>query len=134
MPDFLLDVLYHLMSIFVNRKRGHMCCPEVRFPFLFTVYRAAMLVWQAKFCQRIGRNAHYPQIDVRAIHESLVTKKGTSVRGAIYKKPRSFDRGLCWHYLSSREVTLQVLSAKMSLTSVFGMGTGGPSSQSIPTM
>ena len=41
---------------------------------------------------------------------------------------------LCWHYLSSRQVTLQVLSAQMSLTSVFGMGTGGPSSQSIPTM
>ena len=40
---------------------------------------------------------------------------------------------LCWHYLSSRQVTLQVLSAQMSLTSVFGMGTGGPSSQSIPT-
>ena len=41
---------------------------------------------------------------------------------------------LCWHYLSSRQVTLQVLSAQMSLTAVFGMGTGGPSSQSIPTM
>ena len=40
---------------------------------------------------------------------------------------------LCWHYLSSRQVTLQVLSAQMSLTSVFGMGTGGPSSQSTPT-
>ncbi len=40
----------------------------------------------------------------------------------------------CWHYLSSRQVTLQVLSAQMSLTSVFGMGTGGPSSQSIPTL
>ena len=40
----------------------------------------------------------------------------------------------CWHYLSSRQVTLQVLSTRMSLTSVFGMGTGGPSSQSIPTM
>ena len=37
------------------------------------------------------------------------------------------DGGLCWHYLSSRAVTRQVLSAYMSLTSVFGMGTGGPS-------
>ena len=43
------------------------------------------------------------------------------------------DFSLCWHYLSSRQVALQVLSARMSLTSVFGMGTGGPSSQSIPT-
>ena len=40
---------------------------------------------------------------------------------------------LCWHYLSSRAVARQVLSAQMSLTSVFGMGTGGPSPQSIPT-
>ena len=35
--------------------------------------------------------------------------------------------------LSSREPALRVLLALMSLTSVFGMGTGGPSSQSIPT-
>ena len=34
---------------------------------------------------------------------------------------------LCSRYLSSRAVTRQVLSAYMSLTSVFGMGTGGPS-------
>ena len=56
--------------------------------------------------------------------------------GADAKKPRLLARlfYLCWHYLSSRQVTLQVLSAQMSLTAVFGMGTGGPSSQSIPTM
>ena len=42
-------------------------------------------------------------------------------------------RSLCWRYLSSRAVARQVLSAQMSLTSVFGMGTGGPSSQSTPT-
>ena len=34
---------------------------------------------------------------------------------------------LCSRYLSSRAVARQVLSAHMSLTSVFGMGTGGPS-------
>ena len=50
------------------------------------------------------------------------------------KKPPTFVGGsLCWHYLSSRAVTRQVLSAQMSLTSVFGMGTGGPSPQSTPT-
>ena len=50
------------------------------------------------------------------------------------KSLRTFIRRLlCWQYLSSRQVTLQVLSAQMSLTSVFGMGTGGPSSQSLPT-
>ena len=40
---------------------------------------------------------------------------------------------LCWHYLSSRAVSSQVFSAQASLTSVFGMGTGGPSPQSAPT-
>ena len=34
---------------------------------------------------------------------------------------------LCWRYLSSRAVASQVLSAETSLTTVFGMGTGGPS-------
>ena len=49
------------------------------------------------------------------------------------KKPPRFCGGWCSHYLSSQAVTRQVLSAQMSLTSVFGMGTGGPSSQSIRT-
>ena len=34
---------------------------------------------------------------------------------------------LCSRYLFSQAVTRQVSSAYMSLTSVFGMGTGGPS-------
>ena len=43
-------------------------------------------------------------------------------------KPRDFRRGVsCWRYLSSQAVSSQVLSAEASLTSVFGMGTGGPS-------
>ena len=36
--------------------------------------------------------------------------------------------------LSSQSVSRQVLSALMSLTSVFGMGTGGPSSLKTPTI
>ncbi len=40
---------------------------------------------------------------------------------------------LCWRYLFSRFVSKQVSSAQVSLTSVFGMGTGGPSLQSTPT-
>ena len=40
----------------------------------------------------------------------------------------------CWRYLSSRAVTRKVLSAQMSLTSVFGMETGVPSPQSTPTI
>ena len=43
------------------------------------------------------------------------------------EKPPTFAGGLCSRYLSSQAVTRQVLSAHMSLTSVFGMGTGGPS-------
>ena len=41
--------------------------------------------------------------------------------------------GLCRHYLFFRAASSQVFSAQMSLTTVFGMGTGGPSSQSTPT-
>ena len=37
-------------------------------------------------------------------------------------------------YLFSRAAARQVSSAQVSLTSVFGMGTGGPSPQSAPTM
>ena len=36
--------------------------------------------------------------------------------------------------LSSRSVSRQVFSAPVSLTSVFGMGTGGPSPLKTPTM
>ena len=37
-------------------------------------------------------------------------------------------------YLSSRAVSSQVFSARQSLTSVFGMGTGGPSALISPTL
>ena len=40
---------------------------------------------------------------------------------------------MCWRYLFSRSVARQVSSARVSLTSVFGMGTGGPSPRSTPT-
>ena len=50
------------------------------------------------------------------------------------KEPGFLLTLLCSRYLSSRAVTRQVLSAHMSLTSVFGMGTGGPSWQSKPTI
>ena len=72
---------------------------------------------------------------VRAVMYPYKPRSVTVRRHSRQKKPRRLARlfCLCWHYLSSRQVTLQVLSAQMSLTSVFGMGTGGPSSQSIPT-
>ena len=53
---------------------------------------------------------------------------------AAKRKPPNFLGGfLCWRYLFSQAVTRQVSSTRLSLTSVFGMGTGGPSSQSTPT-
>ena len=70
-------------------------------------------------------------------HQRIGTNPAASLSASLtQKKPRRLARlfCLCWHCLSSRQVTLQVLSAQMSLTSVFGMGTGRPSSQSIPTM
>ena len=55
---------------------------------------------------------------------SLTQKNPTCICKSVF---------LCWRYLSSRAVARKVLSAKVSLTSVFGMGTGGPSPQSTPT-
>ena len=46
------------------------------------------------------------------------TKKAPAIADTLYSV------GI---YLSSRHVAMQVLSARQSLTSVFGMGTGGPS-------
>ena len=57
-------------------------------------------------------------------------------KGILKKRNRTVYavRLLCWHYLFSRSVTRQLSSAQVSLTSVFGMGTGGPSPQSTPTI
>ena len=51
-------------------------------------------------------------------------------------KPCVFTQGLFFCvgiYLFSQAAARQVSSAQVSLTSVFGMGTGGPSPQSTPT-
>ena len=53
---------------------------------------------------------------------------------AIEKRPDLSDGTfLCWRYLFSHAVTRILSSTNLSLTSVFGMGTGGPSGQSTPT-
>ena len=72
----------------------------------------------------------------REYYESKVKKKSKSESIINRHKKTGWKsiRFKCWHYLSSRQVTLQVLWARVSLTSVFGMGTGGPSPQSIPTL
>ena len=61
------------------------------------------------------------------VGQGLSLRKNMPVACFSKKKPPTFVGGLCSRYLSSRAVTRQVLSAYMSLTSVFGMGTGGPS-------
>ena len=61
-------------------------------------------------------------------------------RGIARKKGRKKTTRICeWFFrvgenLFFRAVTSQVSSAPASLTSVFGMGTGGPSRQSTPTI
>ena len=47
---------------------------------------------------------------------------------------RSDLRRCVGEYLSSRAASSQVFSARQSLTSVFGMGTGGPSASISPTL
>ena len=66
----------------------------------------------------------------------LKDDKGYPFKGKKYKKTATllgdcFDVGT---FLLSQAVASQVSSALMSLTSVFGMGTGGPSSSSTPTL
>ena len=53
------------------------------------------------------------------------------MKGLAWSQARPL--ALCRRYLFSRPVSRQVSSAQVSLTSVFGMGTGGPSPQSTPT-
>ena len=55
--------------------------------------------------------------------------------GGIWKLSRvpSAESIYVGTYLSSQAVTHQVFSTQASLTSVFGMGTGGPSPPSAPT-
>ena len=70
------------------------------------------------------------------ITELNITRKENKKHHRLYRYKKSPDQtveALCSRYLSSRAVARQVLSAHMSLTSVFGMGTGGPSWQSIRT-
>ena len=63
-------------------------------------------------------------------HSSLLTPPSAKA------KPRQLSlSGFCVGIdLSSRSVSRQVLSALVSLTSVFGMGTGGPSPLKTPTI
>ena len=82
-------------------------------------------------CQRISRILAHLQLVSRVMRRCQ--KMRHSCQSTQKAPPKRMELFKCWHYLSSRAVARQVLSARVSLTSVFGMGTGGPSQQSIPT-
>ncbi len=66
-----------------------------------------------------------------------VTCSANWAKEAIYKQENSYSPFSCLSVgidLSFRSVARQVFSAPQSLTSVFGMGTGGPSALKTPTM
>ena len=68
--------------------------------------------------------------DVNQANTLCHGKMPQAYRTVLPYMPKACDkchRLLCWRYLSFRAVSSQVLSAEASLTSVFGMGTGGPS-------
>ena len=65
--------------------------------------------------------------------KTYISAKSNRRTNMVKKKPPAKAGGLCSRYLFSRPVTRQLSSAYVSLTSVFGMGTGGPSPQSTRT-
>ena len=82
-------------------------------------------------------SALFPSPQTRAVHLSLAESfapprrvaRAACAAGAKIKQPPDWATASCvGEHLSSRAVTSQVFSARTSLTSVFGMGTGGPSS------
>ena len=83
-------------------------------------------------CQRISRILAHLQVVSRVMRRRQ--KMRHSCQSIQKAPPKRMELFKCWHYLSSRAVARQVLSAQMSLTSVFGMGTGVPSPQSTPTI
>ena len=91
---------------------------------------------------RLGQSIVLPWCSAQRIKIKMIaggnhTTTSASVRWTLAgrKKPRPFGRGfLCLRYLFSRPVTRQLSSAYMCLTSVFGMGTGGPTRQTTRTL
>ena len=70
-------------------------------------------------------------------HESKRNKVKVNIQGKHLRRAICAPMFPCicvGNDLSSRLVAKQVFSAQQSLTSVFGMGTGGTSSQSTPTL
>ena len=77
-----------------------------------------------------NHNSHFHREEIRPCG-TIVPQGRISVFNILSAKQKSDGQktvALCWRYLFCRAVASQVSSAEMSLTTVFGMGTGGPSS------
>ena len=78
-----------------------------------------------------GIRTHDPLLAGQVLSQLSYTPKGLGTK----MPPRFREAALCVGLdLSSRTVSGEVLSALQSLTSVFGMGTGGPSAFERPTL
>ena len=76
-----------------------------------------------------------PPTGLEPVTSWLTVMRSTDWAMEEYRAKHPFGCMLCVGIsLSFRAVTSQVFSAPLSLTSVFGMGTGGPSASSTPTI
>ena len=86
--------------------------------------------WRGGARLRITKAWEPPALPVVFIFQSQRLDSGAALLHTIMKRPPAFAGGLTLEsgsYLLSRAVASQVPSACKSLTSVFGMGTGGSS-------
>ena len=96
--------------------------------------RAAFLCRHSLFSRPVARQVFSAIVSLTSVFGMGTGGPSRQSTPTAKKKPDQNQVSLCWHYLFSRSVTRQVSSAHVSLTSVFGMGTGGPSHQSAPTI
>ena len=124
--------LRYLFSRPVARQlsSAYMCLTSV-FGMAASPSAAIGRVSEGGVCAAVGRKQVCLSDEVFARHRK---RKQVDPLNYIEKLHYLSSGVLCWHYLFSRPVTRQLSSAYMCLTSVFGMGTGGPSLQSKPTI
>ncbi len=84
-------------------------------------------LYQMSYARTLGQQAHTSPSQLKYIYQ-VNHKRDFTQQNRQKNDPDSKELGSCWRYLFYRAVTSQVSSAEMSLTTVFGMGTGGPSS------
>ena len=123
-------------NAYVKTERLHLPLPA-KMPGTATGREPERRLWRIQRGRSVGSGRRGTKAHCRRGH-SPGTATGNRWTGPSvpvpHKKPPLFPvEALCWHYLFWRPVTRQLSSAQTSLTSVFGMGTGGPSLQSIPT-